>query len=226
MDNVEIPRTGASVYAPSRTPRGGSTTPPITFQVKFVPAGTGPAVWDDPWADRVVERFMPVQRASVPTIGILHLGDLRPTPSVLRQLIVPIGEDIRDGRYGLFSFVVSSSDGATRQVIGDIAAANSLPVFITSSPAHLEEAVPAGVLTANERGTLDTVFRAGGTVTVAEIAKVNDLEQTTAGNRLVNLQRKGYLQRIERPHPEGDQFVDPRTGPSTVAGTTIASRPA
>lgn len=197
---------------------------PIAFQIKFVPAGTGAGVWDDPHADKLLERFLPLQRESVPTIGILHLGDLRPTPSVLRQVIVPIGEDVRAGKYGVFSFVVSSSDDATRQVIGDIAAANALPVFITSSPSHIDLAEPAGALTLNERETLDAVFSVGGTVTAAELAKVKDVEQTTAGNRLVNLQRKGYLMRIERPHPEGDQFVDPRTVDASAVAAVASSR--
>ena len=32
---------------------------PIHFDVKFVPAGTGSVVWDDPYADQVVQKFMP-----------------------------------------------------------------------------------------------------------------------------------------------------------------------
>ena len=35
----------------------------VNFDVKFVPAGTGPAVWDDPYANEVVYRFMPLNES-------------------------------------------------------------------------------------------------------------------------------------------------------------------
>jgi len=55
------------------------------------------------------------------------------------------------------------------------------------------------------------VLQAGGTVTAAQLADRLGVENTTAGNRLIGLQKKGYLQRIERPHPIGDQFLDARS---------------
>ncbi len=183
----------------------------INFDVRFVPAGTGSAVWDDPHADRVVQRFMPRDRQHGPMIGILHLGALRPTPSVLRDVVVTIGEDVRAGRYGNFTFIVSSEDNATRSVVSDIASAQNLAIFVSSSPTRLEEAEAAGDLTAMERETLSLVLGAGGTVTAAEFAGQLGAEHTTAGNRLVALHKKGYLQRVGRPHPFGDQFIDPRS---------------
>jgi hypothetical protein len=185
----------------------------IHFDVKFVPAGswTGATIWDDPQANEVVQRFMPMDKNHGPMIGILHLGALRPTPNVLRNVIVTIGEDIRAGRYGNFTFIVSSEDDATRHVIGDIASAQDLPIFVSSSSIDLEQAKPAGVLTAKERETMNLVLRAGGTVTAAELGQQLGTEQTTAGNRLNALHKKGYLQRVVRPHPFGDQFVDPRS---------------
>src|SRR5262249_40185066 len=107
---------------------------------------------------------MPQERNHGPMIGILYLGALRPTPSVLKDVIVTIGEDVRAGRYGNFPFVVSSEDAATRSVVADIASAQDLAIFVSSSPTHLQEAKPAGDLTAKERETLSLVFRAGGTV--------------------------------------------------------------
>lgn len=184
---------------------------PIQFDVRLVPAGTGSGVWDDPDASRLVQRFMPRDRQHGPMIGILHLGAVRPTPNVLRDVIVTIGEDARAGRYGNFTFVVSSEDEATRSVVGDIALAQELAIFVSSSPIHLEEAEPVGDLTEKERETLTLVLQAGGTVTAAELAERLDIEQTTAGNRLVALHKKGYLQRVARPHPFGDQFIDPRS---------------
>ena len=183
----------------------------LQFALRFVPAGTGSAVWDNPHAKQVIGRFMPPGRQHGPMIGVLLLDAVRPTPGVMRNVVVGIGEDVRAGRYGSFTFFVSCNDDATRSVIHDIALATDTPLFVCSSPTMLENAEPAGQLTAKDRETLVLVYKAGGTVTAAELATQLAIEQTTAGNRLVALHRKGYLQRVERPHPVGDLFVDPRT---------------
>ena len=186
----------------------------LKFELKFVPAGTGAAVWDDPYAHRMLERFMPQGRQHGPMVGFLNLDALRPTPEVLRNIVFTPGEDVRAGRYGNgnFAFVVASQDEATRRTIADVAAANDLAIFVSSSWSDsLENAEPAGSLTAKERETMSLVLRAGGTVTAAQLAQKEGIEQTTAGNRLVALQKKGFLQRVERPHPVGDLFIDPRS---------------
>jgi hypothetical protein len=185
---------------------------PLFFRVNFVPAGTGTSVWDDPNAKQVIHKFLTPERKSEPTIGILYLGSVHPTPNVLWNTVVAIGEDVRARRYGdNFSFVVSSEDVATRGIVQDIASSQALPVFVTSSLAQLERAEPAGPLTVKDRETLNLVLSAGGTVTAAELGEQLGVEQTTAGNRLIALNKKGYLQRVERPHPLGDQFIDPRS---------------
>ena len=183
----------------------------IHFDVKIVPAGTGSVVWDDPYAEQVIHRFMPPGRRHGPMLGVLHMGALRPTPRVLRNVVVNVGEDVKAGRYGDFTFFIASEDEDTRSVIGDIAASNNVAMFVCSSSDDREHAEPVGVLTAKDHETLHLVSAAGGTVTVLDFAHQLGIEKTAAGNRLVSLQRKGYLQRVERPHPAGDFFVDPRS---------------
>ena len=183
----------------------------IQFDIKFVPAVTGPVVWDDPYADRLIQRFMPPDRRHGPMLGVVHIGAARPTPAVLRNMVVTIGEDVKAGRYGDFSFFICSEDEDTRSVIGDIAASKDVAVFVCSSSSELEYAEPVGLLTAKDHETLRLVSEAGGTVTAMGLANHVGIEKTAAGNRLVSLQRKGYLQRVERPHPAGDLFVDPRS---------------
>ena len=56
-------------------------------------------------------------------LGILQFGAIRPTPAILRNMVVTVGEDVKAGRYGDFSLFVCSEDEDTRNVIGDIAAA-------------------------------------------------------------------------------------------------------
>jgi hypothetical protein len=183
----------------------------LKINVMFVPAGTGSAVWDNPHASQIIQRFMPAGHGHTPVLGIVHLGGLRPTPSVLRDVVIAVGEDARAGRYGEFTFIVSSDDDATRTVITDIANAQDVAMFVTSSSMSFKNAEPVGGITAREKETLDLVLNAGGTVTATEFAQKMGIEQTTAGNRLVALHKKGYLQRVERPHPGGDLFVDPRS---------------
>lgn len=183
----------------------------IRFEVKFVPAGTGSAVWDDPDASRVVSRFLEPDRRHGPMVGIVHLGAVRPTPNVLRDVVLTVGEDVKAGRYGQFALVISSSDDATRAVIRDMAVAQDIAMFISESPNALDEAEPVGTLTMRDRDTMALVLQAGGTVTAMQLSSQLGIEATTAGNRLVSLHRKGYLQRVERPHPVGDLFIDPRS---------------
>lgn len=183
---------------------------PVQFEVKFVPGGTGPAVLDRPSAMNVIQNFMPPQRKHGPMVGIVHLGEALPTPSALRNVIA-LGEDVRAGRYGDFSLVVSSTDEATREVISDIAKAQDVAIFVSETVMDLAHAEPVGGLTEKDKLTLDIVLRLGGTVTATELARSLGVEQTTAGNRLVSLNKKGYLQRVTRPHPVGDLFVDPRS---------------
>ena len=183
----------------------------IPFDVKFVPVGTGPAVWDDPYVDQLIHRFMPHDRKHGPMLGVLHMGAARPTPGVLRNLVVTVGEDVKAGRYGNFSLFICSEDEDTRSVIGDVAASRNVALFVSSSSADLKDAEPVGVLTAKDRETLSLVSQAGGTVTAFGFAERVNIEKTAAGNRLVSLQKKGYLQRVEQPHPAGDLFVDPRS---------------
>lgn len=183
----------------------------INFEVKFVPVGTGYGVWDDPQGERLVQQFMPAHREHGPMIGILHLGKVRPTPNILHNVIVPIGEDVRAGKYGNFAFIVSTEDDATRNILRDVAASQDLPIFVAASATQLKKAEPIGALTAKDRETMNCVLSSGGTVTATQFATNLGIEQTTAGNRLIGLAKKGYLQRVERPHPAGDQFVDPRS---------------
>ena len=184
---------------------------PVHFDVKFVPAVTGPVVWDDPHAGQVVQRFMPPDRQHGPMLGVLHMGAARPTPRVLRDMVVTIGEDVKAGRYGDFTLFICSEDEDTRFVIGDIATSSNVAMFVCSSSMELDHAEPVGVLTIKDHETLRLVSEAGGTVTSLAFADHVGIEKTAAGNRLVSLQKKGYLQRVERPHPAGDLFVDPRS---------------
>ena len=105
----------------------------IEFDVRFVPVGTGSDVWDHPFVDQLVHRFMPHNRNHGPTLGVLHMGAARPAPGVLQDLVVTVGEDVKAGRYGSFSLFISSEDEDTRSVIGDVAASSRILPATSSS---------------------------------------------------------------------------------------------
>jgi hypothetical protein len=155
--------------------------------------------------------YFPSVRHKVPSLGILDLGNIRPTPPVLRDLIVGVGEDVRDGRYGNFTVIVAAANDATRDMVTWIAEANDLPLFVSRSPVELETAEPVGSITRNEQDTLRVLLLSGGTLSAADLAARLEIEETAAGNRLVNLHKKGYVQRIAQAHPKGDLFADARS---------------
>jgi hypothetical protein len=142
-------------------------------------------------------------------VAIIDLEGTKPTPAALRQLLVPMREAMHG--WGNVAYVISSADEATREIIGWIANANDVGVYVTSSPEHLADAEPAGELSASEAHTLDELNRLGGTLTASDLSVWIGLPKTAAGNRLVNLARKGYVLRVQRPRQKGDLFVDPRT---------------
>ena len=183
----------------------------LHFDIRFVPAGTGAGVWDHPCADQLVQRFMPPYRRHGPMLGFLQFGAVRPTPAVLRNMVMTVGEDVKAGRYGDFSLFVCSEDKDTRRVVGDMATSHNIAMFVCTSSSELADAEPVGALTARDAETLELVAETGGTVSAESLASRIGIRKTAAGNRLVSLQKKGYLQRVKRPHPEGDLFVDPRS---------------
>lgn len=142
----------------------------------------------------------------------MDLNSVWPSPDVLRELLVPAGQEVRSGSHGLVALAIGAGNVSLRQLIEAMATREQLPLYISWSaePQQVAEAVPAGDLTATERETLDTVVLMGGRVAAADLARRLNLNSTTAGNRLVNLVTKGYLRRQSRPGREGDLFIDPR----------------
>jgi hypothetical protein len=157
--------------------------------------------------------FVPETGSVPPHIAVVELRGKLFSPASLRELVVRLGQQVRAGTYGDMKVVLVASDPATREIVGLLAQAHSLPVYLASSfdPVMVEEAAPVGDLTAAEVETLDQLRSLGGIATVARVAELMDLEPSAATNRLVNVERKGYLHRIKRGRRQGDLFVDPRT---------------
>lgn len=144
-----------------------------------------------------------------PTIVALDLGGMVLSVPELVELIVPLAKATRTGSLGPLALVVCTSNQPTRDVLRALAENSDLALFVAPSTERLIEAEPYGALTPTERETLEMMQRLGGTVTVAKFADATGLAATAATNRLVGVQQKGFVQKVERPRSAGAIFLDP-----------------
>jgi hypothetical protein len=155
---------------------------------------------------------MPPTAFASPTTIVLDLGSVSPTSSALREVIVPLGQSMKGGTYGPMRLVIAVRDEATSELIDLLAKHYDLPIFLAKSTSvnDVASARPGGTLTTTEHETLVELMRSGGWSTVSSLSSQFGLENSATTNRLVGLERKGYLFRIARNRRSGDYFVDPR----------------
>jgi len=155
---------------------------------------------------------LPETASAGASLAILDLSGKQFSPASLRELVTLLGQRARGGVYGDIKVILVVTDDATREFIGFLSREYGWPMYVAQStdPRDIEEAQPVGDLTPAEQETLEQVRSLGGRATVANLAAVLDLEASAATNRLVNIERKGYLYRLKRPRKRGDLFVDPR----------------
>ena len=146
-----------------------------------------------------------------PQILVLDLEGSAFTPAALQELILPLAQRIRGGEHGTVRLIVSTPDQGVADFIRYMAQAHQLPIYLSSSPFNLEESIPVGDLSRTERNTLDTIIVLGGRVTASKLAATEGIKPSAATNRLVNLDRGGYLVRQPRGRREGDVYIEPRS---------------
>lgn len=163
------------------------------------------------------EREIPETVFQEPQTLILDLSGKLFSPAALVEMVVPLARRVKGGMYGEARLVVASSDDATRQIVSLLSMSNELAVFVSTStdPDDVARAEPAGDITAGERNALDEIGHLGGQTTAALLATVVGVEANAMMNRLVNLEKKGYVYRFKRDRRAGDLFVDPRQRPDT-----------
>ena len=150
-----------------------------------------------------------------PQVLVLDLGGSAFTPLALQELILPLAQRIRGGEYGVMRLVISTSDPGVGNYIRYMAQALELPLYLSPSPSNLWEGHPVGGLTETERGTLDTIIAFGGRVTASSLAAIEGIRPSAATNRLVKLDREGYLLRQPRGRRDGDIYIEPRSATAT-----------
>jgi hypothetical protein len=170
------------------------------------------------WAAALRDTMLPPTAFQSPTTVVIDLEGVSPTASALREVVVPLGQRIKGGTYGQVRLVIAARDEGVAEIIDLLALNYELPLFIARSIASedVTRARPAGNLTSTERGTLNDLIGAGGWSTVSAMSARIGLESSAATNRLVGLERKGYLYRMARNRRAGDIFVDPRADMQTL----------
>jgi DNA-binding MarR family transcriptional regulator len=161
-------------------------------------------------AGRAREKGIPATIYKRPTTLVLDLSGKLLSPSALTELVVTLGQSIRGGLYGDARLVVATPDQAVRKMSAYLAREYQFPLFLASSLETVSEAMPAGDLTGADFETLEGLRASGSVTTVSSLASAFGLQPSAANNRLVNVERKGYVLRVSRGRDEGDLFVDPR----------------
>ena len=163
-------------------------------------------------AAEVRDAHIPSTAYEALTTLVLDLSGKLLSPSSLKEFIVPLGQRIRGGLLGYLRLVVATSDPTVKELIALLAKEYQLPVFISTSPDANDvlQATPAGDLTEADVETLEELATSGSLTTVSTFAGAVGLQPSAATNRLVNVERKGFVFRVKRGRTEGDLFVDPR----------------
>ena len=162
--------------------------------------------------DRLAKQLNP---SDEPLVLVLDLAGMAFTPSALQELILPLAQRIRGGEHGPVHLVVSTTDPGVSDFIRYMAHSHQLPLYLSSSPFELQESTPVGDLTTTEKDTLDTIRVLGGQVTASRLAATEGIKASAAANRLVSLDREGYLVRQQRGRREGDLYIEPPSATAT-----------
>ena len=168
--------------------------------------------------DSLAARLNPIDD---PQVLVLDLAGSAFTPSALQELILPLAQRIRGGEHGTVRLVISTTDPGVRDFIRYMAQAHRLPLYLSASPFDLEEGIPVGDLTETERSTLDTIIVLGGQVTASSLAATEGINPSAAANRLVKLDRQGYLVRQPRGRREGDVYIEPRSATPMIVDNVV-----
>lgn len=169
------------------------------------------------------EKEFPPTVCQKPAIRFINLEGDFPEVGALRELLVPLAQAIRADAYGDFALGVITSDASVADYVESLAMQFQVPMFVSDRVRDFwSHARPVGDLTQSERDTFNVICRLGGSVTSGSLADETGLEAAAAGNRLSNIQKKGYVFRIARSRKDGDLFLSPTASPQPTTETPLA----
>jgi DNA-binding MarR family transcriptional regulator len=197
--------------SPGRSPSANTQTYRPALKLHSVFPATSGGVWiNRDQAALFRELFFPPITVHEPTTAILNLAGIIPSPAVLQEFVLPLGLRLRAGLQGPLRLIIQTHDQGVADVISYLAKEYKLPIYIQMLGEPLSEARPAGALTSTEQTTLNIVKSLGGAVTASQLARNAGIEATAAGNRLAQLEEKGYFLGVARSRRQGREFRDPR----------------
>jgi hypothetical protein len=170
-------------------------------------------------AAEIREGSLPPTASLLPLTAVVDLGGAQITPAALRELIVSVGQRLRGGVYGNLKIIIASADKAIAESVTLLAREYDLPLYLATSSRteDIENAEAVGNLQPAEFEALENLRAIGGGATAAGLAGATGVSASSISNKLLNLERKGYLFRLERSRRDGDIYVDPRIAAPDVA---------
>lgn len=184
-----------------------------TPRVRLIQAATGGVWLDRQQALRTADLLLPPAHRTSTEVVLLDLAADKFEIVALQNVIKTLADRIRDGVGAPARLIVATRDPGVALLVEHLAGRLSLGVYIASgiSAQELRNARPAGSLTPTEKVTLDEILSADVRgMTASELAKRFQIELTAAGNRLVNLEKRGLVYRLRQPGRDPDRFVDLR----------------
>jgi hypothetical protein len=170
--------------------------------------------------------YFPQTVAETPRVRFLNLEGAFVEIGALQEMLLPVCQGIRAGLYGKLAVGVITSDEPVADFVSFLAKEHHVPLFVSNSvEAFSRNARPVGDLTQAEFETFDMVCGLGGVVTGAGLAEATGLEPAAAGNRLANVEKKGYVFRISRSRRAGDLFMAPCIEPRPAVAGEAGSEP-
>lgn len=187
------------------------TSPPTEPRAEIYYLPTTGQLLDPQLTANMRENLLKALKRNSGEVVVLDLGGAVFTPGSLHEFLLPLTRRIQSKELGFSVLVVIAQDPGVAEFVRMLGLTYDIPLYVADSPlTRLAQAEPVGRLTPTEKATIETLAALGGKATVAAFADRLQLQVTAAGNRLINLTRRGYLHREARSRREGDTFIDPR----------------
>ena len=182
-----------------------------------------PTVHDPAGQRALIDQFIArVTVSADPWVLVLDLEGRLLEAGALYELVVPLGNAIRERRQGQYALVVATRDEPTIDVLRSLAVRHDLPLYIAPRKDALDAARPAVDLTPSRAAIFQAVSRVG-VATVAAVAKSVGVGHTSVSNTLSALADEGLLFRREGSGRRGHEYWHPNA--AIPAGADMSHPP-
>src|SRR5438046_2051522 len=102
--------------------------------VRVMRPPTAGAWFDRARADVTRREYFPPTAPMTPTVFMLDLNSVYPSADVLEAFVLPLAYEIKSGRHGQASLVISTGNEGLRKAVEALAINNHLPLYVAASP--------------------------------------------------------------------------------------------